>query len=72
MVWPGGKKGPLSFKMLQINLYYLNDTYSSASLSLSSMQRKKRKLINHYKELPTNFMLNTKTKCIREMNLKCL
>lgn len=42
------------------------------SLSLSSMQRKKRKLINHYKELPTNFMLNTKTKCIREMNLKCL
>lgn len=46
MVWPGGKKGPLSFKMLQINLYYLNDTYSSASLSLS--------LINAEKEKETN------------------
>lgn len=42
------EKGPLSFKMLQINLYYLNDTYSSASLSLSLS------LINAEKEKETN------------------
>lgn len=46
MVWPGGKKGPLSFKMLQINLYYLNDTYSSASLSLSHINAEKEKETN--------------------------